>query len=86
MDVYIVKHRPHISGNTREEDENRLHVAEMRMLGWIPNVNIPEIEKINISSGEEKTTSQRKMMDMVVPGNRRKGQPRRRWIDNTGKI
>ena len=59
MDAYIVKHQPHISGNTREEDENRLHVAEMRMLRWIPNVNIPEIEKINISSGEEDNISKK---------------------------
>ena len=33
--------------------------------------------------GEEKKTSQEKMMDMVVPGKGRRGRPRRRWIDNT---
>ena len=47
----------------RKKDENRLHVAEMRMLRWIrgktmsetrsykrmPNVNIPETEKIKLA-------------------------------------
>ena len=31
----------------------------------------------------EKHNLSRKMMDMVLPGKRRRGQPRRRWIDNT---
>ena len=51
----------------------------------MPNVNIPETEKINwyghIRRREEDNLS-RKLMDMVVPGKRRKGRPRRRCIDN----
>ena len=30
----------------------------------------------------EEDNLSRKMMDMVVPGKRRRGRPRRRWIDN----
>ena len=50
----------------------------------MPNVNIPETETIKsvwIRRREEDNLS-RKIMDMVVPGKRRKGRPRRRWIDN----
>ena len=37
---------------------------------------------MDISGEEKKTTYQENIMDMVVPGNRRRGRPRRRWIDN----
>ena len=37
---------------------------------------------MDISGEEKKTTYQEKIMDMVVPVNRRRGRPRRRWIDN----
>ena len=52
----------------------------------MPNVNIPETETItfvrrHIRRREEDNLS-RKMMEMVVPGKRRRGRPRRRWIDN----
>ena len=30
----------------------------------------------------EEDNLSRKIMDMVVPGKRRRGRPRRRWIDN----
>ena len=30
----------------------------------------------------KKSNLSRKIMDMVVPGKRRRGRPRRRWIDN----
>ena len=36
----------------------------------------------DISGEEKKTTYHEKMMDMVLPGKRRRGRPRRRWIDN----
>ena len=90
----------------RKKDENRLHVAEMRMLRWIRgktrkdhvrNQIIPEDAKMcqmstflrqkrlnlyrHIRRREEDNLS-RKIMDMVVPGKRRRGRPRRRWIDN----
>ena len=51
----------------------------------MPNVNIPEKENIKLVwtlSGEEDNLP-RKMMDMVVPGKRRRGWPRQRWIGNT---
>ena len=51
----------------------------------MPNVNIPETETIkfygHIRRREEDNLSG-KSMDMVVPGKRRRGRPRRRWIDN----
>ena len=51
----------------------------------MPNVNIPETETIklygHIRRREEDNLS-RKIMDIVVPGKRRRGRPRRRWIDN----
>ncbi len=90
----------------RKKDENRLHVAEMRMLRWIRgktrkdhvrNQSIQEDAKVcqmstflrqkrlnlygHIRRREEDKLS-RKIMDMVVPGKRRRGRPRRRWIDN----
>ena len=90
----------------RKKDENRLHVAEMRMLRWIRgktrkdhvrNQSIQEDAKVcqmstflrqkrlnlygHIRRREEDNLS-RKIMDMVVPGKRRMGRPRRRWIDN----
>ena len=51
----------------------------------MPNVNIPETETIKfVRTYQEKRIRQliKKMMDMVVPGKRRRGRPRRRWIDN----
>ena len=93
----------------RKKDENRLHVAEMRMLRWIRgktrkdhvrNQSIQEDAKVcqmstflrqkrlnlygHIRRREEDNLS-RKIMDMVVPGKRRSGRPRRRWIDNNRK-
>ena len=90
----------------RNNYENILHVAEMRMLRWIrsktrkdhvrnqviqDDANVCQMSTflrqkiLNIctdTSGEEKKTISRKMMDMVVPGKRRKGRPRRRWFVN----
>ena len=91
----------------RKKDENRLHVAEMRMLRWIrgkirkdhvrnqiiqedacqsvPNVNIPETKTITlVRKCQEKRRRQliHTMMDMVVPGKRRRGRPKLRWTDN----
>ena len=88
-------------------DENRLHVAEMRMIRWIRgktrkdhvrNPIIQEDAKVcrlssflrptrlhwygHVKRREEDNVS-RKMMDVVVPGKRRRGRPRLRWIDNT---
>ena len=52
----------------------------------MPNVNIPETETITFVYGHirrrEEDNVSRKIMDMVVPGKRRRGRPRRRWIDN----
>ena len=48
----------------------------------MPNVNIPETEKIGMGTSGEEDNFSRKMMDMVVPGKRRRGQPRPRWINN----
>ena len=51
----------------------------------MPNVNNPETKKIKlVRTYQEKRRRQpleKKMMDMVVPGKRRRGRPRRRWID-----
>ena len=90
----------------RKKDENRLHVAEMRMLGWIRgktredhvrNQIIQEDAKVCQMSTflrqkrlnwyghirrREEDNLPRKMMDMVVPGKRRRGRSRWRWIDN----
>ena len=94
----------------RKKDENKMHVAEMRMLRWITgktrkdhvrnhiNDIIQEDAKVyqmstflrlkrlhwygHVKRREEDTIS-RKMMDMVVPGKRRRGRPRLRWTDNT---
>ena len=90
----------------RKKDENRLHVAEMRMLRWIRgktrkahvgNQIMQEHAKVcqmstflrqkrlhwygHIRRREEDNLT-RKVMDLVVPGKRRRGRPRRRWIDN----
>ena len=51
----------------------------------MPNVNIPETETIKfVRTYQEKRKRQliKKNMVMVVPGKRRRGRPRRRWIDN----
>ena len=91
----------------RKKDDNRLHVAEMRMLRWIRgktrkdhvrNQSIQEDAKVcqmstflrqkrlnlygHIRRREEEDNLSRKIMDMVVSGKRRRGRPRRRWIDN----
>ena len=49
------------------------------------SVNIPETEKVKLvrTQQEKRRPSLKKMMDMVVPGKRRRGRPGRRWIDNT---
>ena len=90
----------------RKKDENRLHVAEMRMVRWIRgktrkdhvrNKIIQEYAKVcqmstflrqkrlhwygHVKRREEDNLS-RKMMDVVVPGKRRRGRPRLRWTDN----
>ena len=49
----------------------------------MPNVNIPDTDG-HIRRREDGNLS-RKMLYLVVPGNRIKGRPRRRWIDNTGE-
>ena len=51
----------------------------------MPNVNILETETIKcVRTYQEKRRRQltKNIMDMVVPGKRRKGRPRRTWIDN----
>ena len=51
----------------------------------MPNVNIPETKTTTlVRPCQEKRRRQpsRKMMDMVVPGKRRRGRPRLRWTDN----
>ena len=77
-----------------KKDENRLHVAEMRMLRWIRgktrNQIIQEDAKVCQMStflGQKRLNwyghiKRRQMMDMVVPGKRRRRRPRLRWIDN----
>ena len=35
------------------------------------------------TSRREEDNLSRQMVDMVVPGKRRRGRPRRKWIDNT---
>ena len=90
----------------RKKDENRLHVAEMRMLRWIRgntrkdhvrNKTIQEDAKVrqmstfliqkrlhwygHVKRREEDNLS-RKMMDVIVPGKRRRGRPRLIWTDN----
>ena len=50
----------------------------------MPNVNIPEAKTIALVwTCQEKRSRQpiMKMMDMVVPGKRRRGRPRLRWTD-----
>ena len=90
----------------RKKDENRLHVAEMRMLRWIRgktrkdhvrNTIIQEDANVCQMSTflrqkrlhwyghvkrREADNLSRKMLDMVVPGKRRRGLPRLRWTDN----
>ena len=90
----------------RKKDENRLHVAEMRMLRWIRGktrkdhvrkrmptyaecqhyLDIKDYIGMDTSGEEKKTASQEKMMDMVVPGQRRRERPTRRWSTTSGKI
>ena len=86
----------------RKKDENRLQVAEMRMLrktrkDHVRNQIIQEDAKMcqmstflrqkrlnlygHIRRRKEDNLS-RQIMDMVIPGKRRRGRPRRRWIDN----
>ena len=51
----------------------------------MPNVDIPETETIQlVRTYQEKRRRQhiKKIIGMVVPGKRRRGRPRRRWIDN----
>ena len=90
----------------RKKDENRLHVAEMRMLLWIRGKTrkdhvrkqiIQEDAKVCQMSTflrqkrlnwyghirrREEDNLPRKVMDMVIPGEGRRGRPKRRWIDN----
>ena len=93
--VYLPK-----SWAVRKKDENRLLVAEMRMLRWIRGKNrkdhvrnqiIQEMSTFlrqkrlhwygHVKRREEDNLS-RNMIDVVVPGKRRRGRPRLRWIDN----
>ena len=86
----------------RKKDENRLHVAEMRMLRWIRGKTRKDHVRNTIiqedANGWQMSTFLRqkllhwyghvkrreednlsiKMMDMVVPGKRRRGRPRLR--------
>ena len=51
----------------------------------MPNVNIPETKTIAlVRTCQEKGRRQliKKMMDVVIPGKRRRGRPRVRWTDN----
>ena len=51
----------------------------------MPNVNIPETKTIAlVRTCKEKRRRQliKEMMDVVVPGKRRRGRPRLRWTDN----
>ena len=93
----------------RKKDENRLHVAEMRMLRWIRgktrkdhvrNQSIQEDAKVcqmstflrqkrlnlygHIRRREEDNLS-RKIMDMVVPGKRRRGSAGLRSVEAPGQ-
>ena len=45
-----------------------------KRLDWYGHIRRREEDKLS-----------RKMMDMVVPGKRRRGRPRRRWIGNNGE-
>ena len=62
-------------------------MSETRSYKRMPNVNIPETEKrlnwYGHTRRREYDNLSRKMMDMVVPGKRRRVRPTRRWIDNT---
>ena len=52
----------------------------------MPNVNILETEQLNCYGNirrREEDNLARKMMDVVGPGNRIRGWPRWRWINNT---
>ena len=90
----------------RKKDENRFHVAEMRMLRWISGKTRKEHVRKGIMQEDtkmcqmsaflrqdrlhwyghirrrEEDNLSRKMMVMVIPEKRRRGRPRRRWIDN----
>ena len=48
----------------------------------MPNVNIPQTEMIKLVWAHQEKRISRKMMNMVVPGKRRMGRPRRRGVDN----
>ena len=52
----------------------------------MPNVTISETEMIKLvrtyQERREEDNLSRKMMGMVVPGKRRRGRPRLRWIEN----
>ena len=87
----------------RKKDENRLHVAEMRLLRWIRGKTrkdhvryktIQEDAKMStflrqkrlhwyghVKRREEDNLSSQ-MMDVIVPGKRRRRRPRLRWTDN----
>ena len=62
-------------------------MSETRSYKRMPNANIPETEKTKlvwtyITRREEDNIS-RKLTNMIVPGERRRGRPRWRRIDNT---
>ena len=70
-----------IRGKTRK-DHVRNKPDNTRGCQSLPNVNIPETKTIALVMRREEDNLSSKMMDVVVPGKRRRGRPRLRWIDN----
>ena len=86
MNIYILirfksKVCKRTTDKTRKEDQVIQEHAKVCQISTLLRQN-----RINwyghIRRSEEYNLS-RKMMDMAVPRKRRRGQPRRRWIDNT---
>ena len=79
------------SGNDDVLTDTTCKTRKDHVIKRMPNVNITgtETEKIKlvwIHQEKRKRQPLKKMMDMVVPGKRRRGRSRRRWLDNTRKI